>query len=193
MKERLIIGDRSLERSVGIWVIVALVALSLTLATWASISGGSGQGPNGIPSPTPTPTSNGPLSTPGTGPGNQDGTGGSANLVSDDAVPADVALEPFFGNLEPTIALLVASTDSLTEIEQQWLDDIRENLGPADALAYANANLDQLSQYFAIFVIDFSSQVDPTDLDELSELGVSLHLIGEAARYADSFSGEDAS
>jgi hypothetical protein len=81
------------------------------------------------------------------------------------------------------VVLLVGSPASLTDHEQQWLSDLRAQLGNVDTLAYADVTLDALRAYFVVFVIDQSPDLDVAALASAFRAGLTIHLVGPAAAY----------
>ena len=99
------------------------------------------------------------------------------------------ASEPPFANPLPTpstidTVLLVGSTSALTAAEQQWLDDMRADLGRVDVLAYKDATAEIVTAYLTVFVIAQSPDLDVKALAAAYELGRTVHLAGPAAAYA---------
>jgi hypothetical protein len=180
-KKRVTLAGLDFERSLAVWSMAALIIISVILAIWASFSsrgGASGpDGPNGSANPTPTPSSTSTVPT---------------NPTPTAVVSAADALQPFFSPESADTALLVASTTSLTDIELEWLEDIRMEVGPADAVSYAGATVESLAQYVTIFVIDDSSELDVTALAESAAAGATVHLIGDASAYAGQVIPEEA-
>lgn len=122
---------------------------------------------------------------PATGPG-PSSPGASGGVAGASRTPTE---EPVF-DLLPTpsttdVVLLVGSKDALTATEQQWLSDLRASLGNVDPLPYRDATLDALRAYLVVFVIDESADLDPAVLAEAYGAGLTVHLVGRAAGYAD--------
>jgi hypothetical protein len=115
-------------------------------------------------------------------------TPGPGATLSPGAVSAMVA------NVLPTPAttdtvLLVTNASSPSPTELRWLSDLRSRLGKVDPLAYKDASLERLRQYFVVFVIDRSADLDPAVLAAGYAAGLTIHLIGQAAAYQTQVAG----
>lgn len=134
-----------------------LVVVAVTLATL-------GRGGGLVPTPS-APPSAGPAAT--------------LNPAQAEALLADVLPTP------STIdsVLLVENAGGLDATGQGWLNDMRKQLGNVEPLAYRDATLERLRQYFVVFVIDRSADLDPRTLAAAYAAGVTVHLIGPAASY----------
>jgi hypothetical protein len=64
------------------------------------------------------------------------------------------------------------------------MSDVRSRLGPVDAVAYRDATREKLARYFVIFVIDDDARLDVPVLRDLAGAGTTVHLIGDAAKFA---------
>ena len=168
-KQRLTLSGLSFQESLAIWSAAALFVISVAVAIWAALPGpGDAQGPddNG-PAANPTPT-----------------LAISPTVTTATPVSAAEALAPFFSTDGPDIVLLVASETSLTDTEAGWLDDIRSQIGPADALSYSAVTFESIAKYLTVFVIDDNSGLDVSVLAAAAAEGATVHLIGDAAAYA---------
>ena len=83
----------------------------------------------------------------------------------------------------------MGDSDALSAREQQWLSDLLAEFGRVDALDFADASLDRLDDYFTIFVIDQSAELDVGGLVDAYAAGLTIHLIGPASAYQSAVAG----
>lgn len=87
------------------------------------------------------------------------------------------------------VVLLVADGNALSPREQQWLTDLLADFGRVDAVNYSEATLERLDDYFTVFVIDQSADLDVAALASAFQSGLTVHLIGAAAGYQAQVAG----
>jgi hypothetical protein len=88
-----------------------------------------------------------------------------------------------------SVVLLGTNPTALSGREQQWLTDLRADLGEVDALAYSQATASRLTLYFTVFVIDTSASLDVGALATAYDQGRTVNLIGPAATYQAQVAG----
>ena len=87
------------------------------------------------------------------------------------------------------VVLLVADPAAPTAREAAWLADLRTQYGRVDAVAYRDASVDRLDDYFTVFVIDKNSELDVAVVAQAFASGLTIHLIGSAAGYQADVAG----
>jgi hypothetical protein len=126
------------------------------------------------------------------GPSASPGPSGVAVVPTPTPVPSPTLspaeMNAVLGAVLPTSAttdtvLLVADPATLDATEQNWLNDLRQQLGNVDAVAYRDATVERLGAYFVVFVIGQSADLDVTALAAAHAAGATVHLVGAGASY----------